>query len=607
MPLSPEEYKQKTEEQKPDFSSAVEMYGKLLEDEELVPYGSAVRSYLETLTKELDFLQKGEYTDFGLQLSLNNLAELKEQLNEKDRFTDEPVKKSLKELFNKQKVCKPQECYDELRKVDEYFGLGLDVPELQLGTEGAAKQKAAEEKKKAAEEKKKLDEEKRQEKAREAEKNKPSWLKYVELHRPKAGKTYSLKEKKELLAKMMVAANVHASNVNNPDDPKPFDLSAARKLSSKLMDKWAFKHRTRDGYYIDELLNKEPADLAAVVQDIRRPFAGMSLEDRKNKIKELKGMLQYMDPKEGRSDKYKKMYESIEGVTEEQLNSLQDCDDPKKNGEELLQNIFDSTEKYQKGKKSLRSKPDQACRFDQSVDILACLGNSTAAAKNMAEGLIERINDVRTGHGQPTYISFYCGEKEHFKEHSNQYRLYQKQMELYKAQKRAGLQNLTEPKDPFAEPPKPRNILAKNENATMLDLKTYKDSPESLNTFQGDSGDFTDSPEKYTFYWWQHYKDQEMPLDQAKESIAGALAAKETPLLYSAAWKKVGCDGNVFKANYQQYINDPNVEELAKKLQDPEERKKLFEEGKEITAENLKAEALDAEYQKIAQPAPELL
>ncbi len=57
-----------------------------------------------------------------------------------------------------------------------------------------------------------------------------------------------------------------------------------------------------------------------------------------------------MDPKEGRSDKYKAIYDSIAGITEEQLNGLQDCDDPKKNGEELLQDIFDSTEKYQKGK-----------------------------------------------------------------------------------------------------------------------------------------------------------------------------------------------------------------------------------------------------------------
>lgn len=607
MPLSPEQFKEKSEQQKPDFSSTLEMYGKLLENEELVPYGSAVRSYLDTLTKELKFLQGGEYTEFGLQLSLGNLAELKDRLNEKDRFTEEPVKESLKKLFKDQKVCKTQECYDELRKVDEYFDLGLNVPELQLGTQGAAKQKAAEEKKKAAEEKKRLDEEKRQEKAREAEKNKPSWLKYVELHRPKEGKVYSDKEKKELLAKMMVAANVHASNLSNPDDQKPFDLSAARKLSSKLMDKWAFKHRTRDGYYLNELLEKEPADLAAVVQEIRRPFAGMTLEERKNKLMELKGMLQYMDPKEGRSDKYKKMYESIEGVTEEQLNSLQDCDDPKKNGEELLQNVFDSTEKYQKGKKSLRSKPDQACRFDQSVDILACLGNSTDAAKNMTEGLIDRINNVRAGHGQPTYMSYYCGEKEHFKEHSNKYRLYQKQMELYKAQKQAGVPNLTEPKNPFAEPPKPRNILPKNENATMLGLNKYKESPESLNAYGGDSGDFTDKPENLNDFWWEYYKDKEMPLEQAKVSVASALAAKETPLLYSAAWKKVGCDANVFKANYQQYINDPNVEELAKKLQDPEERKKLFEDGEEIKAENLKAEALEEAYQKLAQPAPELL
>ena len=42
---------------------------------------------------------------------------------------------------------------------------------------------------------------------------------------------------------------------------------------------------------------------------------------------------------------------------------------------------------------------------------------------------------------------------------------------------------------------------------------------------------------------------------------------------------------------------------LAKKLSSPEARQKLFAEGQEMSIDTLNTEALEQEYQKIAQPA----
>jgi len=597
MSLNLAQFREKKKQQAPNFGKTAEICTKLLEDEELVPYGSAVRSYLETLKHGVSFMERDEeeVTDFGLESELKDLSGLKDRLKEKDRFTEEPVEKTLKDLFMKQKVYPPQECFDALQAVDEYYELGLNVPELQYGVEGAARKKEEEEKKRIAEEKRIAD-------AQAAEARKPNWQKYIELHRPREGREYSDKEKKTMLAKMMVAANVHVVNQGKPADEKtPFDLSAARKYSSKLMDQWAFKHIANDPFRLESMLKKEPTELAEELQKIRRPFAEMTMEQRKDKIRELQGMLRYMDPKEGRSSKYRQMYESIEGITEEKLNSLQDCDDPKKNGESLLQNIFDSTEKYQKGKKSLRSKPDQACRFDQSVDILACLGESCPSAKNMTEGLIDRINEVRAGHDQPEYQSFSCGSN-YVRGHSNATRKYEAALKAYKVKSKQGVQGLTVPKDPWAEPPKPRHVLPKNENATLLDYETYKESPESLNKFTGDSGDFVSTPQGYSTFYWGHFKDKEMPKEFGKAAIACALAAKDTPLLYSEAWKKVGCDATVYAANYEKYVNDPAVEKLAAKYMNADARKGLFPEGAEMNGQNLNADALSQEYQNLAQP-----
>ncbi len=93
-----------------------------------------------------------------------------------------------------------------------------------------------------------------------------------------------------------------------------------------------------------------------------------------------------------------------------------------------------------------------------------------------------------------------------------------------------------------------------------------------------------------------------MPKEFGKTAIACALAARETPLLYSEAWKKVGCDDTVYKANYEKYINDPAVEKLAAKYMNADARKGLFPEGAEMNGQNLNSDALSQEYQNLAQP-----
>lgn len=245
--------------------------------------------------------------------------------------------------------------------------------------------------------------------------------------------------------------------------------------------------------------------------------------------------------------------------------------------------------------------------FDQSVDILNTIGGVSNAARDMVDGLIDRINDVRGKHGQPTYVSSFGSQEKEFKAHSNATRRYQEELQRYKA---LGTQdeNLKAPQDPWAEPPKPRNVLPFNENATMMDYEKYKDSYESLNAFTGASGDFVTIPKNFGLskFAWKSYKDTAMTKELARQAIAGALAAKDTPLLYSKAWNnQVGCDGSVFQVNYNKYMEDTAVEKLASQMEDPEARKKYFGQ-KEVDFENLDINLLQADYQKLAEPALEL-
>lgn len=52
--------------------------------------------------------------------------------------------------------------------------------------------------------------------------------------------------------------------------------------------------------------------------------------------------------------------------------------------------------------------------------------------------------------------------------------------------------------------------------------------------------------------------------------------------------------------------DDPAVDKLASQMMSSDNRKKLFEEGKENTIDNLNVDALQQEYQKLAQPGLEM-
>ena len=63
---------------------------------------------------------------------------------------------------------------------------------------------------------------------------------------------------------------------------------------------------------------------------------------------------------------------------------------------ERINEVFDSIEKYIKGKKSLRSSRAERERFDLAMDALAIVSRTSPAAKARADSIVQRINYVRT-------------------------------------------------------------------------------------------------------------------------------------------------------------------------------------------------------------------
>ena len=478
-----------------------------------------------------------------------------------------------------------QKFYNEMYRLDQFYGLELHLEEIDpeyekaLGTAKKEAGKKEEEVKKAAA-KKEAD-----------ELRVPSWENYDKLHTPKDGQALSMAKKKEYLAKRITASYINTLNQQGGELITPFSKGTARDEAAKLQSSWAFKHLAANAANVNENLQKDRADLAELAEDMRRPFKGLTFDERKEKIEFLHEMLQHMMPKDGRTTKYCRMYESIEQAYNNRDN-LEDCDNPALNGEAALQGIFDNTEKYMKGKKSLRSKPDEQCRFDQSMDIIGCLGKGSRGAEMMAKGLIDRVNTVRSGKGQRTVNFDDLGREDCFTAHSNARRLQileeRRQREFAKKHKQAPAKK-TEAKKTAAKqkPVDKQNANREKRQAKFSEYWAYKDRVKEdkfaireVQNYPKDKNNFTTAPDHYSeANSWDTFKDAEVMNKAAlRGMIASSLAVKDTNMYYNPITNELGVDHDEYLSNYKKYMNDPAVDKMAEKLNTPEARRELFDD-----------------------------
>ena len=205
-------------------------------------------------------------------------------------------------------------------------------------------------------------------------------------------------QQKEHLAKVLVGAfqagrSSARSILGGPAAPaKPFSASKAADYVKQLKEQPAFKHACKDPTLVKELLTpdpKHPHKQFNAMMNMFRPFGNIEPAHSRQVLENLQKMLPYLDKDAGRSSKWKDFTKSIRTI---------DLNDPNQSGEKKLQEIYDATCAYMKGKKSLRDDEDQQMRFDQSLDVLAVLAEAGPYAKLAANSVVDRINEVRLGH-----------------------------------------------------------------------------------------------------------------------------------------------------------------------------------------------------------------
>ncbi|MBO6157696.1 MAG: hypothetical protein J6P72_00385 [Firmicutes bacterium] len=192
---------------------------------------------------------------------------------------------------------------------------------------------------------------------------------YLYIHKyPAAGK------EAESLAKILAASTLKHEH-------EEFSVSSIRKGANALLKQPTFKQLAKNPARARLLLSGKESD---VVMGMTNPFKA-SKEKQRAVLTKLKNMANQMDAPDGRTQKWAKLVNSLKNIDLGRDHTY----------EEQLTNIFKNNEDYMKGKKSIRRDQDGRNRFDQSLDVLAELAEVSDFAKDKAETLVDRINEVR--------------------------------------------------------------------------------------------------------------------------------------------------------------------------------------------------------------------
>ena len=423
-----------------------------------------------------------------------------------------------------------------------------------------------------------------------------SWASFANANKLQPYVVYTEEMKKEMLAKRMIGCWVDDYNQAKPKDPLAYTAANAKKLTGTLLKSFGLRGLLNEAGALEIYANKDEASLASTMKSLHRPFRDLPFAEKKNLIRKLqKGVREHMVGTDHRSTKYKTMYDSIMKCN---VDALEDNNDPKRNGESHLMKMFESTIGYTKGKKSWRSKPDERCRFNQSLDLLEGFADVSDGAKLIVEGVFDRINEVRRGKGQRTESRNSFGLD---KLKSDSYAsLLEKQAgksTKKTAPKKAG-QTIkpgaeTEEKKPEKNASKP---VGGKSGYTYKDWKALNEDLLALENvpLHPDDGKNYGQPNYGMTYKTSFWAKKDVSFGDAKEMIAATMALDKATL-YKNEDGELVIDNDALQREYMKNFMDHTINRMGDKLQTVEQRKALFPDG-EMSYENLDRKKLQEMY-----------
>ncbi len=297
-------------------------------------------------------------------------------------------------------------------------------------------------------------------------------------------------------------------------------------------------------------------NLARLQDTLDRPFSQRFGDDLKSlkrtdrALKSLKELGSILDHDKGANRDYKAFFKSLKKLENINLDYL-----PADKKCELLNDIYHCTEKFMKGRKSTRFFKESREHFEQCLDVLAIFKEYGGYGKDIADGLVNRTNEVRRKH---------WFQKEVTLEGRSNAKTRKRLMELRKIQKTEKADVEIDLRDKAIDK---EGLVRANEN---LEKQANKDR-----LTQVDAGDVIDVNEKKTeLTQYLTSKNVASPV-KARQCINQMLALSIIPAYKNEEGKAVIREGQFKKAC--EIMQDHEVaKELADKYRYKTERKELL-------------------------------
>ncbi len=211
---------------------------------------------------------------------------------------------------------------------------------------------------------------------------------YIAAHTGANRITQNHEKNVEVLSKAMAA-----SIVKDSPDTRTYSVKMIHNLAEKLTVSLKLGEMAPEK--VSEILS-DPKNIGKAIKDRSKAlyYPTEENQNQKNYVNSLDNIGKVMMRSYDRSPEYKAMVKYVKNIGSLESYYLKTPEGK----DELIENgvnLFQATETYMKGKKSVRSTNDGKERFDNALDVLAVIHKYLPEMRGRVEEVVARINKVR--------------------------------------------------------------------------------------------------------------------------------------------------------------------------------------------------------------------
>ncbi|MBQ6230704.1 MAG: hypothetical protein IJJ74_06260 [Eubacterium sp.] len=215
---------------------------------------------------------------------------------------------------------------------------------------------------------------------------------YIRLH-----SGYEATHQKKSVAVDNLAKSIAANLIKKNPDNK-FDVKVIRQVAKDVKRLPEFQAITKDPMRLMASMMDEQAVKATQSKIIERTF-GVSKENIETYVRKMQTLYTNMISKGSQSTEYRAFRNAVKAINDlgqnMKLNTQQGRDDAAEQLIYLNARLLSASDKYMKGKMTVRKSPEGEFRFNNTLDAIAIMSRYAPGTKNQVDMAVDQINKAR--------------------------------------------------------------------------------------------------------------------------------------------------------------------------------------------------------------------